>query len=110
MKKFFLSLVSSLFVITVYAQNPVYNNHQERPRVFELENGISVVKLNENQLLPASGSEQAAGEKDFIILTEDVSYTDFTVRELQQITANRQKKYSVKTALGRKIILISPAN
>ncbi len=110
MKKFFLSLVGSLFIIQVYAQNPVYNGIQKRERVFPQENGKSYIKLYENELLSPSASEIPAKAEDFTILGEGVRFEDFSPAELQLITANRRKDYYVRTSIGRKIVLISPEN
>ncbi|MGV3631238.1 MAG: hypothetical protein ACO1O6_08530 [Bacteroidota bacterium] len=110
MKKLFLSFTGCLFIITVYAQNPVYTADQKRERVFNPDGGTPYIKINESELKLATGSEEPAQETDFRILSEGVSFSEFTPQELQIITANRQKKYAVKTFLGRKIILIAPAN
>ena len=110
MKKFFLSFVGCLFIVTAYAQNPVYTPTKERQQIFHLEGGISYIKLYENQLQAATGNEAPAREEDFTILSEGHTYLDFTPAELQKITANRHKNYYVKAIVGRKIILIVPQN
>lgn len=110
MKKFFLSLVGSLFIVTAYAQNPVYNPEQKRERIFPLDGDKSYIKRNEVELYPASADEDPAKESHFTILSLEYRYEDFSAAELQKITANRVKNHYVKTSLGRKIILIAPAN
>lgn len=110
MKKFFLSLVGCLFIVTAYAQNPMYTSLQKRERVFNLDGGKSFIKRYENELSPAVGIEEPAKISDFTILSEEFRYEDFSPAELRTIAANRMKNHYVRTSLGRKIILIAPTN